>query len=78
MRLTSEVQVVSRLCPTLNIKTSAKAVRCQLAIGKKPASADKTIFIMISTTQNLSGHFYKVGMASLLVCRAILTKRKIA
>ncbi|KAF6034428.1 LRR1 [Bugula neritina] len=60
MRLTSEVQVVSRLCPTLNIKTSAKAVRCQLAIGKKPASADKTIFIMISTTQNLSGHFYKI------------------
>ena len=61
MRLTCEVQLSSRLMPTLGMKKSGKPARCQIALGRKPASVDKTVYLMVSTNQNPSGNMFKVG-----------------
>lgn len=60
MRINCQVDINSRLLPTLNVKKTNKATKCQLALGRKPSSVDKTIYIMVSTQQNPSGNMFKV------------------
>ena len=45
----------------LGMKKSGKPARCQIALGRKPASVDKTVYLMVSTNQNPSGNMFKVG-----------------
>jgi len=61
MRLSCVVEVSNRLAPSLNIRASKGSSKSQLALGLKPATIDKTVYIMLSTAQNSSGTFYKVS-----------------
>lgn len=60
MRLTCEVKLTNRMIPTLGITKNGKPARCQIALGRKPASIDKTVYLMVSTSQNPSGTMFKV------------------
>ena len=72
MRLTCEVQLSNRLLPTLSIKKTGKAARCQLALGRKPATVDKTVYLMVSTSQNPSGSIFKVCGSVLLLIQVFI------
>lgn len=66
MKLKCQADVSSRLLPTAGLKKTNKAAKCVVSIGRKPASIDKTIYLVVSNNQSPSGLFYKVWMNTLI------------
>lgn len=62
MKLICQADVNSRLLPAAGLKKTNKAARCILSLGRKPASIDKAIYLMITNNQSPSGVFYKVWL----------------
>ena len=70
MKLIADVEVVNRLLPSVNVKSSSRPRRAQLSVGRKhsaasASSSDKCeIELLISSQNDRIGTQYKVGRYS--------------
>ncbi len=63
MRIQCDFDIVNRLLPSFNLKSSSKSARAQVSVGRKPGSNTKDdVFLMICTKQDLNGMKYRVNI----------------
>lgn len=63
MKITGNVEVVSRLLASASQRPKGKSARSQIAIGRKCGSSgsDEEVFLMICSQQHREGTKYKVS-----------------
>lgn len=68
MRLSCDVDVVSRLLPSQGFRGKNRSARTSLAIGKKTCAGNSGgLYLMLCTAKDRKGSKYKVLMAATLI-----------
>ena len=63
MKLIADVEVVSRLLPSANLKSRGRPKRAQLSVGRKcSASSSGDVELLVSSQNDRTGTQYKVSL----------------